>query len=116
VSGVNGVNDVIETLRIIGGPKLVRELIELFVRYAPERMATARAGIESGALGDAQRAMHSLKSSAGQLGLTALQEACSRGEASAGKADATGAATALAQVEAIWPETSAWLTEQARVL
>ena len=62
-----------------------------------------------------QRAMHSLKSSAGQLGVTGIQETCSRGEALAAKGDATGAEAALAQVEAVWPETKAWLTEQGRL-
>ena len=105
-------NDVLENLRIVGGPKLVRELIELFLRYAPERMGVARAGIAQGDLGAAQRAMHSLKSSAGQLGVTAIQEACSRGEVLAANGDLAGAEAALVQVEAAWPATREWLTEQ----
>jgi len=112
---VNADPDVLEKLRIVGGPKLVRELIELFVRYAPERMASARAGIRDGDLSATQRALHSLKSSAGQLGVSAIQEACRRGEALAANGDATGAEAALAQVEAAWPETKAWLTEQERL-
>jgi HPt (histidine-containing phosphotransfer) domain-containing protein len=59
--------------------------------------------------------MHSLKSSAGQLGVTAIQEACSRGESAAAKGDATGADAALAQVEAAWPAAREWLTEQVRL-
>ena len=112
---MNADPDVLERLRMVGGPKLVRELIELFVRYAPERIAIARTGIEAGDLSAAQRALHSLKSSAGQLGVTAIQDGCSRGEALAAKGDATGAEAALAQVEAAWPETKAWLTEQVRL-
>ena len=112
---MNAVNDVLEALRTVGGPKLVRELIELFLKYAPERLATARAGMQSGDLLAAQRAFHSLKSSAGQLGLTAIQEGCSRGEAAAAKGDASGTQAALAQVEATWPEVQAWLTEQVRL-
>ena len=107
-------SDVLENLRIIGGPKLVRELIELFVRSAPERIAAARAGIENGDLGAVQRAMHSLKSSAGQLGVTAMQNACRRAEHAATSGDATSAESALAEVEMAWPDTSAWLTEQGR--
>jgi len=116
VSEVNADPDVLEKLRIVGGPKLVRELVELFLKYAPERLATARAGIEAGDVIAAQRALHSLKSSAGQLGMSGIQETCSRGEAMAAKGDATGAGAALAQVEAVWPETEAWLTEQMRLL
>ncbi|HZS58958.1 MAG TPA: Hpt domain-containing protein [Gemmatimonadaceae bacterium] len=108
-------SDVLENLRIVGGPKLVRELIELFVRSAPERIAAARAGIENGDLDATQRAMHSLKSSAGQLGITAIQDSCRRAEISATNRDAMGAGSALAQVEALWPATCAWLTEQGRL-
>ena len=100
---------------MVGGSKLVRELIELFLNYAPERISVARAGIQAGDLSTAQRALHSLKSSAGQLGVTAVQEACSRGEAAAAEGDATGVEAALAQVEAAWPETRDWLTEQERL-
>jgi HPt (histidine-containing phosphotransfer) domain-containing protein len=108
------VSDVLENLRIVGGPKLVRELIELFARSAPERIAAARAGVETGDLVATQRAMHSLKSSAGQLGVTVIQEACRRSEIAAERGDATGAESALAEVEAVWPETRDWLTEQGR--
>jgi HPt (histidine-containing phosphotransfer) domain-containing protein len=112
---VKGDPGVLETLRVVGGPKLVRELIELFLRYGPERIAAARAGIESGNLDAAQRAMHSLKSSAGQLGVEAIRERCSRGETSAAGGDAAGALAALQDVEAEWPDTLAWLTEQVRM-
>jgi HPt (histidine-containing phosphotransfer) domain-containing protein len=115
VNGVNADPDVLEKLRIVGGPKLVRELVELFLKYAPERLSNARASIEAGDLISAQRALHSLKSSAGQLGVMTIQDGCSRGEALAAKGDATGALAALAQVEAVWPETKAWLTDQVRM-
>lgn len=101
--------DVLEKLRVVGGPKLVRELIELFLRYAPERMALIHAGLEAKDLQQAQRAFHSLKSSAGQLGVETIREACSRGEALASTGDATGARVALVDVETAWPDTLAWL-------
>ncbi len=107
--------DVLEKLRVVGGPKLVRELIELFLRYAPERIALVRTGLDAGDLFAAQRAFHSLKSSAGQLGVETIRHACSRGETLASEADATGARAALAEVEAAWPDTHAWLTEQVRM-
>jgi HPt (histidine-containing phosphotransfer) domain-containing protein len=116
VIAVNADPDVLEKLRIVGGPKLVRELVELFLKYAPERLTAARQSIEAGEVSGAQRALHSLKSSAGQLGMSGIQETCSRGEASAARGDAVGAGAALAQIEAGWPETKAWLTEQMRLV
>jgi HPt (histidine-containing phosphotransfer) domain-containing protein len=115
VNAVNADPDVLERLRMVGGPKLVRELIELFIRYAPERMAIARAGIEQADLGVAQRALHSLKSSAGQLGVTAIQAGSGRGEALAAHGDVAGVEAALAEIEALWPATREWLTEQVRL-
>jgi HPt (histidine-containing phosphotransfer) domain-containing protein len=112
---VNSDAAVLETLRVVGGPKLVRELIELFLRYAPERLAAARAGIESGDLAAVQKSLHSLKSSAGQLGVNAMREGCGRGESSASRGDATGARAALDDVEAAWPAALAWLTGQLRM-
>jgi HPt (histidine-containing phosphotransfer) domain-containing protein len=107
--------DVLEKLRVVGGPKLVRELIELFLRYAPERIALVRAGLAAGDFDAAQRPFHSLKSSAGQLGIETIREGCSRGEAYSRNRDATGAQAALADVEAAWPAALAWLkTELAR--
>jgi HPt (histidine-containing phosphotransfer) domain-containing protein len=115
VNEVNADPDVLERLRVVGGPRLVRELIELFMRYAPERIAIAKAGIEQGDLGATQRALHSLKSSAGQLGVIAIQEGSSRGESLAANGDAAGAEAALAEIEALWPATREWLTEQVRL-
>jgi len=112
---VNEDPDVLEKLRIVGGPKLVRELIEMFMRYAPERLAAARVGIQNGDLHAAQRALHSLKSSAGQLGITTMQDGSRRGESLAANGDAMGAETALAELEAMWPATREWLTEQVRM-
>ena len=112
---MNADPDVLEKLRVVGGPKLVRELIGLFLRYAPERIALARTALDAGDPSAAQRAFHSLKSSAGQLGIETIRDGCSRGEALASHGDATGAQAALADVEAAWPDTLAWLTEQVRM-
>lgn len=104
--------DVLEKLRVVGGPKLVRELIELFLRYAPERIARVHAGLDAGDLSEAQRAFHSLKSSAGQLGVETIREACSRGEHLASSGDPAGARTALVDVETAWPGALAWLQSE----
>jgi HPt (histidine-containing phosphotransfer) domain-containing protein len=98
------------TLHSLGGSKLVRDLIDLFLNYAPERMATARASIDVGDTMTAERALHSLKSSAGQLGAVALREGCGRAEALAAHDDAA-LADALADIESLWPATRDWLIE-----
>jgi len=67
-----------ERLRRIGGEELVRAMVAAFLENAPRRVATA---VEASAAGDREgvaRAAHSLKSTAGNLGATAVQRAAER--------------------------------------
>jgi HPt (histidine-containing phosphotransfer) domain-containing protein len=98
-------------LRTLGGAAFVCELIDLFLRYTPERIDVARASLAAGDVVSAVRALHSLKSSAGQLGAVSLRDECARGEALA-EQGAAALAAALAQVESVWPATRDWLIEQ----
>lgn len=61
-------------LRRLGGEKLVREMIALFLDYAPKRIAAARAAEQSGDLHALAQAVHPLKSSAGNVGARAMME------------------------------------------
>lgn len=65
-------------LRRLGGEKLLREMIELFLQLGDARLAAAAAAGEEG-----ERACHSLKSAAGNMGAHALQEAAARAERTA---------------------------------
>ncbi len=58
----------------MGGRTLVREMVALFLREAPRRIATVRDGLARGDLATAQGAAHALKSSAGQMGARTMQE------------------------------------------
>ncbi len=64
----------LQLLERVGGRTLVREMVALFLREAPRRIATARDGLERGDLAAVQGAAHALKSSAGQMGARAMQE------------------------------------------
>lgn len=61
-------------LREIGGPRLVGELIATFLRNAPLRVAEARSGLAAGDLETVMRAGHSLRSSCGNVGATAMRD------------------------------------------
>ena len=58
-----------------GDTSLVTELIEIFLTDGPDRMQTARQGIEQGDLEAVERAAHSLKGSSGNLGANFLMAA-----------------------------------------
>jgi len=85
----------IARLRKIGGDSLLVEIMGLFTESAPAKVQNALRANEQGDLNQVERAVHSLKSSAGNLGAMQLMEMCGRIEAlaSAGKADQVSALT-----------------------
>jgi HPt (histidine-containing phosphotransfer) domain-containing protein len=65
----------LERLRVLGkGVKFVRDMINLFLSYAPARLAAAHAGLQSGDLRAVATAVHPLRSGAGNLGARAVQD------------------------------------------
>lgn len=75
----------------LGGERLVRRMVELFVELGEVRVAAAREGLASGDLDAVERAAHSLKSSAGNLGAGRLQAVAERVETRAERAGGAGA-------------------------
>jgi len=73
----------LDRLRRFGGGKLLGEMIALFLVAAPERIEAARRSAASGDVEGAERALHSLKSSAAQLGAMRMQRLSEQGEARA---------------------------------
>ncbi|MFL5607140.1 MAG: Hpt domain-containing protein [Gemmatimonadaceae bacterium] len=70
----------LDRLRRFGGGELLGDMIALFLSVGPERVATARHALETQDLSTLERAMHSLKGSAAQLGAVRLQQLSERGE------------------------------------
>jgi HPt (histidine-containing phosphotransfer) domain-containing protein len=64
----------LQRLRRIGGPKLLGEMIDLMLVEGPRRVRAALAGAQAGSAKEVALAVHSLKSSAGNLGALALQD------------------------------------------
>lgn len=58
----------------LGGVELAQRMLALFLQYTPQRLAAAREGFESGDMEAVGRAVHSLKSTAGHLRATRIQE------------------------------------------
>lgn len=100
-----------ERLRRVGGARLLRGMIELFLEHGPARLSAAREGIAQGTLSNAERAWHSLRSSAGNLGAAQLAEAAGRAEAAAAAGDVAAARAAGVVVEREYPAVQAALRE-----
>jgi CheY-like chemotaxis protein len=69
-------HSVIESLRELGDPDLLAELVELFVDEAPLRLAALREGVESEDAGDIERVARTLKGSCGNMGARRMAEIC----------------------------------------
>jgi HPt (histidine-containing phosphotransfer) domain-containing protein len=91
---MNGENELdpraLERLRVLGkGVKFVRDMIDLFLSYAPAKLADARAALQSGNLRGVATAVHPLKSGAGNMGARVVQNLAGQIEqlATDGKSD-----------------------------
>ncbi|MEP6729542.1 MAG: Hpt domain-containing protein [bacterium] len=103
----------LDRLKRFGGGKLLSEMIALFLEGAPERMAAARAAVESNDVKAAEMALHSLKSSSAQLGALRMQRLCEKGELIARAGTLDNVAELVAALDEEFPRVQSWL-ERAR--
>jgi HPt (histidine-containing phosphotransfer) domain-containing protein len=74
-------------LHRLGGDELVGEIIGVFLANTPALIEAARLGAEAGEHERVRRALHSLKSSSGQLGAVRMERLCAEGEMLAAHGD-----------------------------
>ena len=65
----------LQRLKRLGGPPFLRQMVELYLQHGPDRIRAMEEGVSTSDAAKVERAAHSLKSSAGNLGATRLQEA-----------------------------------------
>ena len=96
----NGLDSAaIERLHKLGGPVLVRRMLDIFLENAPVRMADARRGIDEDNLDAVERGVHSMRSSAGNVGATRLMELAEEAEDLAEQRTSEGLGDILTAVE-----------------
>jgi HPt (histidine-containing phosphotransfer) domain-containing protein len=95
--------EAIERLIGFGGPKLVRGMVELFVKNAPGKVAEAREALDCGDAAALRSALHGLKSSAGQLGAVTVFRACVAGEEHASRGELPACVEHVERVETDLP-------------
>ena len=83
-----------------GGPELLVQMIRLFLENAPERLEQVRKGIADGSLKDAERGVHSLKSSAANVGAARVSRLAAAMEDLAAGGDGAALARNLPNLEA----------------
>ncbi len=68
----------LDRLRRVGQDELVKQMIDIFLDYAPKMIHNALAGEQEGDCLAIERAVHSLKSSAGHIGASAVHDLARR--------------------------------------
>jgi two-component system, sensor histidine kinase and response regulator len=102
----------LEKVRAVGGPALVGRLIDMFLANAPERLARARAADGAGDAVALERAVHSLKSTAGNLGARRMQLVAEHAEAAAALGASQRMGPLLTRLEAVFDETRQILIQE----
>jgi two-component system, sensor histidine kinase and response regulator len=86
--------------RVLGDRRLPEELLNIFCDECPQRLAAFRGALAAGDAESLERAAHSLRGSAGNLGATATAQAAGALEELARNRDLTNAGESIAAVEA----------------
>ena len=90
----------LERLFELGGAVFVRQMIDLFLDFVPQKLSAAQAAECRGDSLEIQKAIHPLKSSSGNVGAVDLQELATRIEELAQEQPAARLSPLLRQFEA----------------
>ncbi len=99
----------LDLLRSLGGDDFVATLTRTFLTFATEKVGELERLAAAGDLGGIAGAAHSMKSSAAQLGASALSEACAAAERAAKSGDASTVPDAVRAVQGAFDEARGWL-------
>jgi HPt (histidine-containing phosphotransfer) domain-containing protein len=94
----------LQRLQRLGGGAFVRQMIDLFLDYAPKKLAAARAAHAAANLDAVAEAVHPLKSSAGNVGAARVQDLANRAESIARAGPSPLLAALLAELEEAFAE------------
>ena len=99
-------------LHQLGGQAFVQKMVALFLEQTPARLTAAAQELEQGNLEALGRRMHSLKSSAGQLGARQVQEVASLLEQACEAGQEAPARALFPALERAWQEACHLLIAQ----
>ena len=109
-------NSRLEKLKKIGGDQLVLRIIESFLEHAPKHIESAISGVQSGDYTSIEYAVHSLKSSAGNLGAITLQMLAEKIEQFAENKELAPIASLVKELEEVFGLLTTYLNEEKRRL
>lgn len=103
--------DALLRLKRFGGSALLVQMIDLFLVAGAERVMAARDGAARGDAAAVEASLHSLRSSAAQLGAPRMQQLSERGEALARDGSLSELPDIVAELVSELERVTAWLIE-----
>jgi HPt (histidine-containing phosphotransfer) domain-containing protein len=100
---------VLQRLREIGGDSLLARMIDLFLENAPIRVRAATTAVENDDANALEHAVHSLRSSAANLGASRLQAMAARIETHTRAGELSPAISLVPELEPLFAEARAIL-------
>jgi HPt (histidine-containing phosphotransfer) domain-containing protein len=85
--------DVLEHLRVLGGPEMLSELAQMFYDDTRSALASLRKALQGGDSASVERIAHALKGSSGSMGATRMSQLCSEIQDAGASADLARAST-----------------------
>lgn len=101
----------LERVRNVGGDKLVARLVTTFLDAAPSRVDALVAASAAGELEATEKAAHSLKSMAANVGAVRLQALVEAMEYAARQGDVMAVRAGSEEIEAAYARVAEWLSE-----
>lgn len=103
----------LERLHRWGGDALRTQIVEVFLARAPDQIAAALQAAQSGDADGVRRVVHTLKSSAGQLGAVSMQRLCHDAERRAEAGEVESLTPLVHALEGELERYRAWLYDPA---
>ncbi len=106
----------LERLRRLGGDAFTCKMMELFRDYGTAKLGEARQALSAGDLPAVAKALHPLKSSAGNVGANRVQELAAQGETLARQPHNDALAATLVELEGAFAAAVSALDQQKQLL
>ena len=105
----------LERLRRLGGDEFTLKMIDLFVSYGAQKIGEARHALEAANSVEVAKAMHAIKSSAGNVGALEVENLATRIERLALQTQGASVATLMEELELSFARTKLELETRRQV-
>jgi len=105
----------LERLRRLGGDEFILKMTDLFLSYSAQKIGEARQALEAANPADLAKAMHAMRSSAGNVGALEVQDLAARIERLATQSQTHSLAALMQELELAFARTKLELENRRQV-